>query len=244
MVKRDPIRGQIKRVLLARILDGTYQPGDRLLELQIARELHTSQGPVREALRELEALRLVECKAYCGTRVRGVNAREMREAYQVRGALEELAATAAARHLKGNVAALDAQVNALRAAAKIRDLDAYAAHDLKLHRLIVEAAGNGALLRIWESLDLEARARVTLERPMVLRDSAESHQPIVDALNRGDGKLAARLLRAHAESFYANVPEVDDAEAPPSLDGSAGPAARKRIKKASREAKGLQVAGR
>ena len=61
------------------MLDGTYKPGDRLLELQIAREFNSSQGPVREALRELEALRLVESQVYRGTRVRGVNAREMRE---------------------------------------------------------------------------------------------------------------------------------------------------------------------
>ena len=205
LVRRDPIRGQIKRLLLGRILDGTYRPGDRLLELQIARELSTSQGPVREALRELEALRVVECKPYCGTRVRGVNTQEMIEAYQVRGALEELAAPAAARRLKNNVAALQAELDALRAAAKTRDLDAYAAHNLRLHRLIVEAAGNSVALRIWESLDFEARARIALERPIVLREAAETHQPIIDALKRGDGKLAGRLLRAHAESFCSQA---------------------------------------
>ncbi|MHC5541965.1 GntR family transcriptional regulator, partial [Singulisphaera rosea] len=68
-VRRDSIRGEIRRVLVKRILDGTYKPGDRLLELQIAREFQTSQGPVREALRELEALRLVESQTYRGTRV-------------------------------------------------------------------------------------------------------------------------------------------------------------------------------
>jgi DNA-binding GntR family transcriptional regulator len=226
VIKRDPIRGQIKRLLLARILDGTYRPGDRLLELQIARELNTSQGPVREALRELEALRMVECKAYCGTRVRGVNAREMREAYQVRGALEELAAPAAARSLKGNVAGLRVELEALRSAAKTRDLDAYAAHNLSLHRLIVEASGNSVLLRIWESLDFEARARVALERPISLREAAETHQPIIDALNRGDGRLAARLLRAHAESFYTSGQSKP--EEPP-LNGTVPARSKKRI---------------
>src|SRR5664279_3052332 len=101
MVHRDSVRDQIKRVLLGRILDGAYKPGDRLLELQIAREFDVSQGPVREALRELEALRLVESQTYRGTRVRGVNAQEMREAYQVRSCLEELAAKLAAPSFKG-----------------------------------------------------------------------------------------------------------------------------------------------
>ena len=201
MVQRDSVRDQIKRLLLARILDGTYQPGVRLLELTIAHELKVSQGPVREALRELEALRLVESQTYRGTRVRGVNATEMREAYQVRAVLEEMAAQLVGDAFQGKAAALRTEVNALREAAKIRDAEAYASHNLKLHRLIVEASGNAVLLRLWESLDLETRARISLARPSIdMRAAAESHQAIVDALDEGDGRLAGRLLREHAEN--------------------------------------------
>src|SRR4051812_8786515 len=91
-VQRDCMRAQIRRVLLKRIIDGTYQPGDRLKELQIAREFQSSQGPVREALRELEMLRLVESETYRGTRVRAISPEEMREAGEVRGVLEQEAA--------------------------------------------------------------------------------------------------------------------------------------------------------
>ena len=200
MVQRDSVRDQIKRLLLARILDGTYQPGDRLVELSIAHELKVSQGPVREALRELEALRLVESQTYRGTRVRGVNATEMREAYQVRAVLEEMAAQLVGDAFQGKAAALRTEVNALREAAAVRDAGAYALHNLKLHRLIVEASGNAVLLRLWESLDLETRARISLARPSIdMRAAAESHQTIVDALDKGDGKLAGRLLREHSE---------------------------------------------
>lgn len=201
MVQHDPVREQIKRVLLARIVDHTYEPGERLLELQIAREMNASQGSVREALRELEAIRLVETKPYRGTRVRGVNAEEMRQAFQVRAVLEALAARLAGPRLKGDVRILQSQVDALRAAAKAGDPDAYARHNLKLHRTIVEFSGNAVLLRVWESLDFEARARIHLARPWLdLRSAAEVHQPIVDAFERGDSKLAAKLLREHAES--------------------------------------------
>lgn len=213
MVQHDTIRDQVKRLLLTRILDGTYKPGDRLLELPLARELNASQGSVREALRALEALRLVETQTYRGTRVRGVNAQEMREAYQVRGVLEELAAKLAAPRFKGNAAQLQAEVHALRSAAKARDAEAYATHNLKLHRLIVEAAGNGILLQTWESLDLDARARIALARPSIdLRAAAESHQAIVDAFSAGDGKLAGRLLREHAESCSKDIRAADGSE--------------------------------
>jgi DNA-binding GntR family transcriptional regulator len=216
MIQRDTVRDQVKRLILARILDGTYKPGDRLLELQIAKEFDASQGSVREALRALEALRLVETQTYRGTRVRGVDANEMREAYQVRSCIEELAAKLAAPKFKGNVAALQREVNALRAAAKSRDADAYAAHNQKLHRQIIEASGNSILLRTWDSLDMEARARIALARPSIdPRAAAESHQAIVDAFAAGDGRLAGRLLREHAERCMKHIEATESETAPP-----------------------------
>src|SRR5258708_1295624 len=102
-VQKASVRAQVRRTLTEPILLGQYQPGGRLIELQIARELGTSQGSVREALRELEASRLVETTPHRGTRVRMVGVAEIREAYSVRGLLEQAAAPTAAVALKGNV---------------------------------------------------------------------------------------------------------------------------------------------
>ncbi len=202
-LQRESIREQVKRVLLGRILDGTYQPGDRLVELQIARELNISQGPVREALRDLEALRLVETEPYRGTRVRCVSDREMREAYQVRARLEEMAAEQAAIRLQGRVEVLQVEVNAMIQAAKLGDRDRFAQHNRVFHRLIVEAADNSVLLRVWDSLDFGTRTRITVAQDRLdLCEVAASHQPIIDALAQGDGKTAGKLLRLHAESFH------------------------------------------
>ncbi|MGH3034284.1 MAG: GntR family transcriptional regulator, partial [Gaiellaceae bacterium] len=92
VLSRTVLREQVKEVLLARILDGTYAPGDRLVETRIAQELGTSQAPVREALRELELLRFVESKPYVGARVRELSEEELAEIYPVRAAIEEVAA--------------------------------------------------------------------------------------------------------------------------------------------------------
>jgi DNA-binding GntR family transcriptional regulator len=201
-VHRDCMRDQIRRVLVQRILDGYYQPGDRLVELQIARELKTSQGPVREALRELEALRLVESETYRGTRVRSLSEREMEDAGRVRGVLEQTAAQWGAAALKRNVAPLRAEVEAIRQAAATQDLDGYARHNMAFHRLIVEAAGNPVLLRVWDSLMLEVRTRIGLSQLNIdMTFAAETHVPIVEAFVRGDGEAAGRLLLEHAEMF-------------------------------------------
>ncbi|MFL5692350.1 MAG: GntR family transcriptional regulator, partial [Ktedonobacteraceae bacterium] len=76
VLSRISLRAQIKEILLKRILNGEYKPGDRLVEMQIAQELGTSQAPVRESLRELEALGFVESEPYRGTRVREVTKEE------------------------------------------------------------------------------------------------------------------------------------------------------------------------
>jgi DNA-binding GntR family transcriptional regulator len=216
-VQRDCMRAQIRRVLLKRILDGTYHPGDRLKELQIAREFQTSQGPVREALRELEALRLVESETYRGTRVRAISPEEMREAGEVRGVLEQAAAAKAAEHLKGNVAPLQADLEAIRAASAANDLDLYSRRNMAFHRRIVEAGGNAVMLRVWDSLMLEVRTRIGLTQlNLDLKAVAETHQPIVEALERGDGALAGRLLREHAEMFVPDPTRPGEAAAFPS----------------------------
>ncbi len=202
IVQRDSIRDQIRRTLTERILTNVYRPGDRLVELQIARELGASQGSVREALRELEASRLVETEPHRGTRVREVSLREMREAYLTRGLLEQAAAVPAGRVFKGNAGPLWAEYEAMLETASGGDFAGQAAHNTAFHRLIVAAVDNGVLLRLWDSLSFETRTRIQLGRPGAnpVR-AAKTHQPIIEALERGKGRAAGRLLREHAEMF-------------------------------------------
>ena len=159
---RESMRDRVKQVLLKRILDGTYKPGDRLIELQLARELDTSQAPVREALRELEVMRLVESQTYRGTRVREISQRELQESYQVRGELEALAARLAAPKFYANPEPLQATLAALEAAAASEDFEQFTRCNTEFHRLIVETSGNSVLLRVWDSLAIEAWTRINL----------------------------------------------------------------------------------
>src|SRR5919198_2184926 len=108
-VTRSVLRDQIKDVIVERILDGVYGPGDRIVEIRVAEELGVSQAPVREALRELELLRLVVSEPFRGVRVRAVSADELREIYPVRAALEEVAARSATAALRGATGPLHAQ---------------------------------------------------------------------------------------------------------------------------------------
>ena len=135
-ISRTVLREQVKDLLLQRIASGELKPGERIVETRIAAELGTSQAPVREALRDLELLRLVESEPFKGARVRGFGNEELVEVYPVRAVLEELAAKEATKRLAGDVSILEAEVEAMR--------DAGAQHDPFWKKLL---AARGARFR-------------------------------------------------------------------------------------------------
>ncbi len=210
-IARESIADRVRQVLMERIIDGTYPPGSRLIEMQIARELSISQAPVREALCALEAARFVETEPYRGTRVRRVGERECTEAYQVRAVLEELAVQLGAIRLRERHRELRAEADATLAAAKRSDVVRYHRHNIRFHQIIVESADNAVLRQTWESLGFTVGARVRASRTaddMVA--VAREHRQIVEALARGDVKAAGRLLRSHAEVLVEGSVEAAD----------------------------------
>jgi DNA-binding GntR family transcriptional regulator len=199
-IARTVLREQVKDVLLQRIVSGELEPGERLVETRIAQELGTSQAPVREALRDLELLRLVESEPFRGARVRVFGEEEMIEVYPVRAALEELAARLAAANMGGDVSALEAECEAMRDAVRSGDTNALAQHDIAFHRLIVEAAGNSVLQQCWKSLGVEGRITVSLYGTyMDPEEAAERHVQLVDAIRSENPSAAGREARKHVE---------------------------------------------
>jgi DNA-binding GntR family transcriptional regulator len=204
--RRQSTRDYVKETLMERILQGIYAPGERLVELSIAQELGTSQGPVREALRDLEAQGLVESQTYKGTRVREISEQEIEDSYQVRSVLEQLAAELAAPKLKGNTAAIQKEFEAFSQAAKKRDVRKYSQHDMEFHRLIVHAGENQLLSSLWDSVVLESRFLATIKSRIgedELERLAEAHEPIIKALHDGDAAKAAKLARDLICTFHS-----------------------------------------
>lgn len=223
MVARSVLADQVKERLLERILDGQYPPDSRIVETQVARELGTSQAPVREALRGLEALGVVEITPFRGARVRRPSRREIVEAYAVRSALETLAARlAVARLAAADVADLTADFAAMRKAASRDDGIGVAEADARFHGRIVELAGNSTLLKLWRSLEPFSRTYLTLALPGADPAwSADLHAPILEAIERREGDALAAALERHFDDVRDNMsrrwPE-DEAAAPAPVD--------------------------
>jgi DNA-binding GntR family transcriptional regulator len=197
-VARTILREQVKEILLERILRGELEPGERLVETRIARELGTSQAPVREALRDLQNLRLVESEPFRGARVRAVGDEQLLPVFPVRVALEELAAREAATRANGDVRALERELEAMRDAAQRGDWRTQISHDLAFHRTVVEMAENEPLLQSWLVLGIEvSTAFGTYWTYWDQADLAEFHVPIVEAIASGSPARAASEARKH-----------------------------------------------
>lgn len=202
-LERTVMREQIKELIIQRILEGTYKPGERIVELQLVHELGVSQAPVREALRDLEAMRFIESEPYKGARVRAVSREELAESYPVRAVLEELAGQMAAPRADVELfSQLDSEVQSMRKAARNQDQHGLLVHDARFHELIVEAADNRILLDAWSGLRIEAFTLVSVVTSHLdLVAIANTHLPILDALRQGDADLTGKVMREHITHF-------------------------------------------
>jgi DNA-binding GntR family transcriptional regulator len=204
---RSVLADQVKERLLEGIISGAYPPDARIIETQVARELHVSQAPVREALRGLEALGVVEITPFKGARVRRPTRRAILEAYEVRSALESLGARLAVSRLTdADIAELVGLGQGMQRAADGGDAHEVAQIDASFHGRILDIADNHTLLDVWKSLEPFLRTYITLVAPGAdARWTADLHTPIIAALERRDGDAVVRALQEHFVDAAANM---------------------------------------
>jgi DNA-binding GntR family transcriptional regulator len=222
-IEREVLSARVKDRILRWILEGELAPGSRIVETRVARQLGTSQAPVREALRDLATLGFVEIRPYQGSRVRQPTAGELREAIAVRAELEGLAGRLAAPRIKAaTLRQLEDLFEKMARAAQRGDAHEQAVHNTRFHTIIVRAAGNRALERIWAMLEPFGRTYVTASMPGVdLGWLGERHREIIEALRNHDSNRAAQALRQHAVEAASLIAELSDEQ--PIPPGGGGP---------------------
>ena len=211
-VARNVLSAQVKDRILQWILEGELAPGSRIVETRVARELGTSQAPVREALRDLATLGVVEMQAYRGARVRRPTKQELVEAMEVRAELEAMAARlASARMTEDQLAELQRLMEDMAKWADAGDAHEHAVSNTQFHAAIVRASGNRTLERTWSMLEPFARTYVTATVPGIdLHWLGDRHIPIFEALQARDSERAAETMRDHAKEAEALVSQMED----------------------------------
>lgn len=219
-VEREVLSTQVKDRILTWILQGDLAPGSRLVETRLARQLGTSQAPIREALRDLASLGFVESRPYKGSWVRKPSKNELIEAIEVRAELEALAAKLAAiRRTDQCIKDLEELLAAMADAAERGDPHEQSIKNTQFHARIVESAENETLMRHWSMLEPFGRTYITATAEGIdLHYLGARHQGLLEAIRDQDPDLAAERARVHAEEVIEMLekfehPELQEEEA-------------------------------
>lgn len=190
-----------------RIMSGELTPGTHLRLSELAAEFDISQMPVREALRRLESLGLVEIHAHRGAFVRTLSAKDFDDTMEVRMILERTAVERAALHFTTEAAAqareLLAEHNRLHEVGE--EIAAREVHT-KLHHFLYRAAGSEWLLRaidpVWRNSE---RYRFSLAGSHNTQESAREHEELIAACESGNSERAGEALLKHLSSASARM---------------------------------------
>lgn len=196
------------------IVNGRFQPSERLIEMELAGLLATNRTNVRTALAQLEQEGLVVREANRGARVRLVSHEDAIEITQARGALEAfVAGLAAARARREDRARLRALLEEMREAVEAGDLIAYSKTNGSLHAEILRIAGHRTVAKLLANLNSQV---VRFQYRSILlpgrsRRSLAEHEEIVAAICAGDVEAAERSMAAHLRAAAEALREVIDA---------------------------------
>lgn len=185
------------------ILEGRFEPGERLVELRLTGQYNCGRLAVRSALLELSAEGLVDREANRGARVRDVSIAEAVQITQARAALETLIAGEAARNADATQRdALAAIGQEMADAVAADDREAYSVLNGALHRFLREISGHAvASLLVVHLRNRGAQHRFRLASlPGRATESLVQHQAIIDAVVEGDSERASLAMADHLAS--------------------------------------------
>jgi GntR family transcriptional regulator of gluconate operon len=214
-LSRTSLSEATAELLRERIFAGAFKPGARLVEADIARQLGTSRGPVREALAMLRAEGLVREEPGRGTYVESLGRRDIEEIYEVRAGLESVAARLIIeRGDEAALAALDLALDRMRWAAARGDRQEFVDADLALHGELCTLSRNGRLHRTWEAQIGLLRTLIRLEIGTLtetLEPLIDEHVRLVDEIRSGDADRATAacwaLFRGTSRLLTRGMPD-------------------------------------
>jgi DNA-binding GntR family transcriptional regulator len=190
-----PLRDKVIDELRRRIIDGVYEPGDRLTEERLAVDFGVSRNPVREAIRVLEAEGFLLAQPRRGAVVASMSVQDVVDLFDVRLALETLAAGLAAERIEPDGSAmLTGLLARARGTRRMADL---AALNTRFHAAICALAGNQLLAGLMESL--HGRLQWVYRQSVATRaaQSWGEHQRLAEAILSRDPDAAGEEARLH-----------------------------------------------
>jgi DNA-binding GntR family transcriptional regulator len=198
-----PLRELVLDAIRSAIKSGILQPRERLMEIQMAEELGVSRTPIREALRKLELEGFIVMVPRKGAYVADLSFKDIADVFEIRAALEGLAAGLAAERItEEELEAMERLLVEKREAITNNDISKLVEVDTRFHELLYQASRNERLSSIISNLREQIqRFRLTsLSFPGRMKDSLSEHKKIVEAIQSRDSQIARFVAQEHIEN--------------------------------------------
>ena len=202
----DLVKHDVAERLRKEIMSGSLQPGMRIVEGKWASKFGVAQGSIREAINILALAGFVSKASGRSARVIHLSEKDVAHIYQLRGAIEGLAARLAAA-TKPNLKVLQATVDVMRESASAGNLDGLLDCDSLYHLELCELSRNPYLIeharRILLPFFAFVRMRVAAsgQKTSAWDKDLEAHQRIIDLLREGEGEIAEQYVKKAMERF-------------------------------------------
>jgi DNA-binding GntR family transcriptional regulator len=200
---------QIKEQLMEDLLHKKYKAGDRLVESALAREFNVSQAPVREAIKSLVEMELLDFEPYKGITVRSFTVDDLSEVFMVRASLESLAARLAAERITDKeLEHLEEILEQMLEAAKNGDVVNRTAFNNEFHDAIISVSGNKLIARLSRNLRFASWSHTSGSlTSMDHIGIAKRHTLIIDSLRSRDPDRAEKVMRDHIMNSFKGLVE-------------------------------------
>ncbi len=198
-----PLRDVVFNTLRKAILTGRLKPGERLMEVHLAKQLGVSRTPIREAIRKLELEGLVTMVPRRGAEVAGITEKSLRDVLEVRRALDVLSVELACERItEEGIGRLFQACRVFEAATKEKDAAVIAKADVALHDIIVEAAGNQRLRQLVNNLAEQMyRYRFVYIQEESQHDMlVAEHKEIYESIASRDKQRGAKAAGVHIDN--------------------------------------------
>ena len=212
IAKRPLYREEIKEALMQAITSGDLAPGDRIVESRWATDLGVSQSPIREAIRELEMIGLVENIPCKGTIVRKLTRKDIIDTYEVRIALETMAICEV---IQGDTEELlyfmRECLEQMVESAEKGDISRFVESDCAFHEAYLRASKNDLLKRLWQQCYIRDNTRLsTMYSQESLIELAKRHDRLRQAIEKRDEALCRAEVQKHFQMLIDGMGKLED----------------------------------
>jgi DNA-binding GntR family transcriptional regulator len=201
-LERTNLADGIASLLRQSIMTGELPPGTRLIEMDLARQLGVSRGPLREAMRILETEGLLENNPGRGSSVTQFSEKDIREVYSLRCVLEQEAIQLAASHAQpDDLIKLQSTLDTLFEAAKEGNPSKVIELDFKFHTEIWEIADHQLLMQVLQGLTTQIRMFLAVQTHLYddLPEGISDHEKLLESLKEKDGEGGAKIIKDHLQ---------------------------------------------